>query len=127
MAPAAYHDGVLYIAINNGAQLAFSNVLAVDATDGTVLWQATHHGGLSFGAPTYAGGIIYTGDSFGASGAELLAYRANNGDLLWSVPLPDGRGGGLSVVNGMLYVGQGYHFNRPGSAPLPGSITAYGL
>ena len=34
MAPAAYHDGVLYIAINNGAQLAFSEERARCGRDG---------------------------------------------------------------------------------------------
>ncbi|MBW1756289.1 MAG: PQQ-binding-like beta-propeller repeat protein [Deltaproteobacteria bacterium] len=128
MAPAAYHDGVLYIAINHGDLFTVSSMLAVNAGDGSILWQKSHNGSRNFGAPTYAGGIIYTGDAgFLVETSTLLAYDADTGDLLWSEPMPDGRGGGLTIVNGMLYVGQGFHLNRPGSAPLPGSMTAYGL
>ena len=129
MAPAAYHDGVLYIAINHGDMILVSSLLAVNAADGSILWQTSHRGSRSFGAPTYAGGIVYTGDSGFLIEVVpmLLAYDADTGDLLWSEPVPEGRGGGVSVVDGMLYVGQGFHLNRPSEAPLPGSIAAYGL
>ena len=128
MAPAAYHDGVLYIAINHGDNFSLSSMLAVDASNGDVLWQKSHQGSRSFGGPAYAGGIIYTGDSgFGLGLATLLAYDADTGDLLWSELLPNGRGGGLTVVDCMLYVGEGFHLNCPDCEPVLGSITAFGL
>jgi hypothetical protein len=41
--------------------------------------------------------------------------------------LPQGRGGGFSLVDGMLFTGYGFHFSERRREPLMGGLIAYSL
>jgi len=131
MAPAALHDGTLYVASNNGADNTSNYTFALDASTGDRLWQVSTFGTRGFGAPTYAGGVVYGGDSGTSEGgtvpdaSTMYAFDAADGSELWSEQLPGGRGGGITVVDGTLLVGHGYHFQVPSAMPVVGGLRAY--
>lgn len=69
-------------------------VVAVDASDGRVVWTAGV-GGLGYTTPAVSEGTVFAGGFDG----RLRAFRASDGDELWSTPV-DGRILGAPVVIG---------------------------
>jgi hypothetical protein len=120
MAPAAYHDGVIYVVSNNGTRN--STAFALRATDGGTIWD-TDLTDPTFGGPAIGNGVLYVGDQAG----NMWALNAMNGDELWKQRLPQGRGGGFSLVDGMLFTGYGFHFSESRREPLMGGLIAYSL
>ena len=108
------HDGVLYLTPNIGAEDEInvggsSKAMAVDATDGTVLWE--HEiSGLNFSAVTHVDGLMVFGDTTGM----LHAYDAASGEEHWSLAAPGPVGGGITVVGDTALVGWGFWvFQKP--------------
>ncbi|MGB5810371.1 MAG: PQQ-binding-like beta-propeller repeat protein [Polyangiales bacterium] len=140
MTAAAYHDGRIYVA-NNIWPSFFdpedffvpvfedpentSELLALDATDGSVLWRMP---ALSptLGGISYANGIVYTADSL----ARLRAHDARNGAVLWSDRVSERMASGQVVSNGLLFVTHGFTFfgtSRPDLPGYVGGLRVYGL
>jgi polyvinyl alcohol dehydrogenase (cytochrome) len=129
MASAAYHDGVIYVASNDGtsgriagpaAGPAEQTTFALDAEDGDVLWETTL-APATFGAVSYANGVVYVPTIDGA----LHALDAENGDVLFEQTKGTSAAGGPTVANGMLFVAQGWAWIPSGN--IEGSMTAYAL
>lgn len=120
MAPAAYHDGVIYVVSNNDT--ISSTAFALKASDGTTIWEASVTD-PTFGGPAYGNGVLYVGDQAGA----VWALDAKDGSELWTERLPQGRGGGFSLVDGMLFTGYGFHFSESRREPLTGGLRAWSL
>jgi polyvinyl alcohol dehydrogenase (cytochrome) len=120
MAPAAYHDGVIYVVSNNGT--SSSTAFALAATSGAILWE-TNLTDPTFGGPALGNGVLYVGDQAG----NAWALDAASGGKLWETRLPAGRGGGFSLVDGMLFTGYGFHFSESRQEPLMGGLLAYSL
>lgn len=103
----AYADGVLYVGSNVGdegnAPTGETEVLALDADDGTVLWRHTLDGAL-YAPITYVPGVVLTGTTLG----QMVALDADTGELLWQHEAPDQVGSGPSVVDGTVYWGYGF-------------------
>jgi polyvinyl alcohol dehydrogenase (cytochrome) len=118
MAPAAYHDGVIYVISNNNTSNA--TVFALKAMDGAILWEEDLTD-PAFGAPTIANGVLYVGDQAG----NMWARDAASGMQLWTARAPQGRGGGFSVVDGMVFTGYGFHFSESRREPLMGGLLAF--
>jgi hypothetical protein len=119
MAPAAYHDGVIYVISNNNT--ANATVFALDAANkGAVLWEEDLTD-PAFGAPTYANGVLYVGDQAG----NMWARDAKTGAELWKQRAPQGRGGGFAVVDGMVFTGYGFHFSESRKEPLMGGLLGF--
>ena len=93
-------------------------VYAVNATSGSVLWEAPMVGGGDIiGSLTWANGLVYAG-----GGGIVEAIDAANGSVLWSAPLPAGQSTVTEPVveNGMLFVASGDYGTN-------GQLTAYAL
>jgi polyvinyl alcohol dehydrogenase (cytochrome) len=119
MAPAAYHDGVIYVVSNNGT--ASSTAFALSAANmGEILWEENLTD-PTFGGPAYGNGVLYVGDQAG----NVWALNAMTGAKLWNTRLPQGRGGGFSLVDGMLFTGYGFHFSESAREPLMGGLIAF--
>ena len=131
MVTAAVHDGVIYVNSNKwlvfgiftGTQspLDTSSTFALDARDGTVLWERPMPAPM-FGALTYANGVVYHGTIDGT----VHALSAADGTELWSHKPGGDIAGGFSVAGGSLYVSHGFWFFAPPATPT-GGLVAYGL
>jgi outer membrane protein assembly factor BamB/lysophospholipase L1-like esterase len=131
MVTAAVHDGVVYVNSNKwkvfgifsgtNSPLDTSATFALDARDGTILWQRDMPAPM-FGAMTYADGVVYQGTIDGT----VHALSARDGTELWSDAPGGGVAGGFSVVDGTLYVGHGFWFFAPPATP-DGGFTAYAV
>jgi polyvinyl alcohol dehydrogenase (cytochrome) len=121
MAPAAVADGMIYVVSNNGT--SNSTAFGLNAADGKIVWR---HDVVdpTFGGPAYGNGVLFVGDQAG----NILALDAKTGKELWKpARLPAGRGGGFSLVDGMLFTGYGFHFSESRREPLMGGLLAYSL
>jgi polyvinyl alcohol dehydrogenase (cytochrome) len=120
IAPAAFANGLIYVISNNDTRN--STLFALKATDGVPLWDEDLTD-PTFGAPAVANGIVYVGDQAG----NMWARDAMSGASLWTARLPQGRGGGFSLVDGVLFTGYGFHFSESRREPLMGGLIAYSL
>jgi outer membrane protein assembly factor BamB len=120
MAPAAYHNGVVYVVSNNDTRS--STAFALEAKTGRTLWD-TDLTDPTFGGPAYGNGVLYVGDQAG----NVWALDAAGGDELWETRLPAPRGGGFSLVDGVLLTGYGFHFSESRREPLSGGLIAFSL
>jgi len=114
--PATVADGVVYVVSNNST---ISSTLFAMTVDGKSLWNVPFSD-PTFGGSAYGNGVLYTVDS----GGSFRAVNAKTGDVLWTTRLPSGSGGGISLVNGTLFVGYGYHFSQSADEPLKGGLMA---
>jgi polyvinyl alcohol dehydrogenase (cytochrome) len=131
MVTAAVHDGVVYVNSNKwvaygifsgvNSPLDTSATFALDARDGTILWQRPMPAPM-FGAMSSANGVVYQGTIDGTA----HALSAADGTELWSDQPGGGIAGGFSIVGGTLYVGHGFWFFSPPASP-DGGFVAYSL
>jgi len=132
MVTAAVSDGVIYVNSNKWQAFGFvttgmhspldtSSTFALDARDGTVLWETPMPAPM-FGALSVANGVVYHGTIEGT----VHALSAKDGTELWHDKPGGDIGSGFSVTGGTLYVGRGvWFFTQP---PMPnGGLVAYGL
>lgn len=94
------HD-VLFLTSNRGGQAA--DLVALDSGNGNELWRVDT-GGASVGPVTWANGLIYVADNTG----RFSAYRATEGERLWSWNVDVQAAGSITVVDGMVYGGWGW-------------------
>jgi polyvinyl alcohol dehydrogenase (cytochrome) len=128
MVTAAVHDGAIFVASNLwttyddfGDQRNTSIAFGLDAATGVTRWQ-TPLSSPSFGAVTWASGVVYVGTVDGT----FHALAADDGRALWSDPSLRPIGGGASIAAGRLLVPHGFVFlSAPGEAK--GGVVAYGV
>ncbi|MET0385176.1 MAG: PQQ-binding-like beta-propeller repeat protein [Polyangiales bacterium] len=120
MAPAAYQNGVIYVISNNDTRN--STAFALDAKTGTPKWE-TDLTDPTFGGPAIGNGVLYVGDQAG----NMWALDASSGSELWKSRVPAGRGGGFTLVDGLLLTGYGFHFSESRREPLMGGLMAFSL
>jgi outer membrane protein assembly factor BamB/lysophospholipase L1-like esterase len=132
MVTAAVHDGVIYVNSNRWRAFGFvttgrhspldtSSTFALDARDGTILWETPMPAPM-FGAVTVANGVVFHATIDGT----VHALSAEDGTELWSDKPGGDMAGGFSVVGGSLYAGRGFWFFTQPPAP-NGGLVAYGL
>ena len=128
MTTAAYHDGALYLSSNQWTNLVDfhatgnrSTTFAVDAATGDILWQRPLPS-PTFGAMTYANGVVIQPTVAGT----VHALDAATGAVLWSDAPGGDLGGGISVVDGKVFVPHGFWFFAASANPA-GGLVAYGL
>jgi polyvinyl alcohol dehydrogenase (cytochrome) len=93
------------------------NITALDAATGEKLWQTpAPDKGSNFGPVT----VVGTGNDrlvfAGTNRNFVRAYNAADGKVLWEFDTGGGVGGGITVTDGVVYVGSGYTFLRVGKA-----------
>jgi outer membrane protein assembly factor BamB len=86
----AVSGGVLYIGSSAGVE-------AVDARNGSMLWQYKTDGGS--GAPVVSNGIVY------GAGASIFALHAKDGTVLWKQAYPSPTTNLVSIAEGVVFVG----------------------
>jgi len=74
---------------------------AFSASDGAPAWQAVQ--GPSYGATTWANGVVYNG----ALDGLLRAYDGASGSLLWAFPLGAPISSGAAIAGGDVVIGAG--------------------
>ncbi|MGB5810533.1 MAG: PQQ-binding-like beta-propeller repeat protein [Polyangiales bacterium] len=139
MAPAAYAEGTLFVATNlwpSGfdSSIAFvpdfdlpentSELIALDATDGSELWR-TPVSSPTIGGAMHANGVVYSGHTLGMA----QAFDASDGRVLWQDRVGDTLASGQVVSDGMLFVTHGFSFigiTGAGSG-FTGGLRAYAL
>ncbi len=105
----------VYAAISNHPKQG--SVSALDGVTGKILWQTkSPDNKANFGPVTVTG----KGDSrlvwAGSQGGFVRAYDARDGKIVWEFDTGASVGGGVTVVDGVAYVGSGYTFLRIGKA-----------
>jgi len=119
MTTAAVSDGVIYVNSNHGF-FQDSVTFALDAADGSVLWEQRLDAPV-FGALALSNGILY----HGAVDGTVYAFDAFDGAILWNGDAGGRIGGGLSIADGTVYVGTGFG-DPPALRPVEnGSLIAY--
>lgn len=128
MLTSVYANGVVYASSNvmadpyNYNDPANTSVtFALDATDGSIIWQ-TELPAPSFGALTMANGVLYQPTTPG----DLYAFDVADGSVIWSQGLGADLGGGVSVVDGTVFAPWGFWFFGAPANPL-GGVTAFRL
>lgn len=131
MDSAAYHDGVLYGASNDGytsiddpQPADHHEIFAMDAATGQFKWKKTMQG-PSVGGVTWANGLVFNISTDGT----VYALDADTGDQLWSDSMADIAAAGPTVAHGRLFACHGFAFFKTvtGGAKIQGGIVAYGL
>jgi polyvinyl alcohol dehydrogenase (cytochrome) len=128
MVTAAVHDGSIYVVSNRwatyddfGDPRNTSIAFGLDTATGVPRWQLPL-AAPSFGAVSWAGGVVYVGTIDGT----LHALAASDGRSLWRDPSLQPIGGGATIAAGRLLVPHGFVFlGAPGEAE--GGVTAYGV
>jgi polyvinyl alcohol dehydrogenase (cytochrome) len=135
IAPAAYAEGMVLVASNTGA--GSSRVWALDARDGTTVWESASVGSVNFGAPAVANGVLFFGGSgFSVGGpvasglgvsppGQLIAFDLLTGAELLRTTLSAGRGGGFSISEGHVLIGTGFTFFAWSDEPLNGALQVF--
>ncbi len=119
----AVADGVIYVGSNVGdpasnGPTGITEVLALDAAGGEVLWRHEMDGAI-YAPITTAPGLVYAASTSGT----MAVLDAETGAELWSHQAPDQVGGGASVVDGTVY--WGYGFSLFGSGGGKGGLYAF--
>lgn len=132
MTAAAYHDGRIYVTNNTWPSFFdpedffvpifedpanTSELIALDATNGNVVWRAAV-ASPTLGGILYANGVVYTGHAL----ALLRAYDASTGDVLWEDQVSERMASGAVVSNGQLFVTHGFTFFGTSRPDLPGYV-----
>jgi polyvinyl alcohol dehydrogenase (cytochrome) len=105
----------VYAAISNHPRQG--SVSALDGATGKILWKTpSPDSKANFGPVTVTG----KGDNrliwAGSQGGFVRAYDWRDGKILWQFDTGASVGGGVTVVDGIVYVGSGYTFLRIGKA-----------
>lgn len=124
MSTAALGNGAIYVTSNNGF-LTNGSLFALNAGDGSIVWQHNDNDPIMGGSVALANGVVYYG-TWGASGT-IHALNASDRSLLWSATLDGAVSGSISISDGILYVG--YGSGTPGDlGPAEnGGLVAYAL
>ncbi|AKB30295.1 cell surface protein [Methanosarcina siciliae T4/M] len=105
----AYKDGVLYLTTYNF--YGDGDLLALDAADGSIIWQQTIE--RTDSTPAFAYGNVYVcGGCSGFSNVQTYCFNASTGEKIWETPSLTGEDGGIggwtcsvAVADGLAYVG----------------------
>ena len=102
------------------------SVNALDGATGKILWSTkSPDNKANFGPITVTGRANNRLVWAGSVGNFVRAYDASNGKILWEFDTGGAVGGGITVVDGTVYVGSGYKFLRIGKGN--NKLYAFGL
>ena len=92
--PPLYAKGNVYIGTYSGT------MYALNATDGSVVWNYSSYNYIDFGTPAYDGAAIYYCDLVGS----MFALNATDGSLIWNEGVGSGAASAPAYANGYLYI-----------------------
>ena len=127
MSTAAIGDGVIYVASNANA-IRDGIIFALEASDGSILWQRQFDPAIIGGSMALANGVLYRGIwNFPDPKGTVVALDADDGSVLWTDALDGPLGGGFSISAGTLYIGYGSGTGGRYKGPIEGGLIAYTL
>jgi outer membrane protein assembly factor BamB len=94
----AYHHGVVFISDTSGY------VYALNATQGSLLWETKIGNDCDISSPTLSGGLLFIGTRDGAEGA-FFALNETTGAVLWKYPVGVSVTAPPSIADGMMFCG----------------------
>lgn len=136
--PLAYKDGVVYAAaLNFSAPFygegfiydpernyseATSNLVAIDASNGQIIWDTEIGAGIAGPGPVISGDLLFTGTLDGI----VRAFSLVDGSEVWSVQTSAGVNAPFAVAGDMLFVPTGTFISASAESPevLPGYFPA---
>jgi polyvinyl alcohol dehydrogenase (cytochrome) len=121
MQPATVADGKVFVVSNNST--ISSTLFTLDAATGKDALPGAALSAPTFGGSAYGNGVLYTVDSDG----NVKAFNTKDGSVVWMSRMPTGVGGGFSLVDGMLFLGYGYHFSESAREPLMGGLMGFAI
>jgi glucose dehydrogenase len=116
--PLAYKDGVVYAIAwnvpttwhasgfdyqNMGLDKATSNVVAIDAATGQIIWDTPVPTGIAGAAPTIANDLLFTGGLDGI----VRVYNIADGTLAWSWQAPAGINAPYAIAGDLVLIPAG--------------------
>jgi polyvinyl alcohol dehydrogenase (cytochrome) len=123
MSTAAVDTDTIFVASNGaGTMLRDGTIFALDMSDGSIRWQRAYSAAVMGGSMALADGVLFRGFTDGS----LVALAASDGSELWSTTLGGMVNGGVSISDGIAYVGYGSGA-PPDFAAVAGGLVAYGL
>ncbi|GIU84141.1 MAG: hypothetical protein KatS3mg008_0916 [Acidimicrobiales bacterium] len=122
-ATAAVGDGTIFVASNvadptSRTPSGESQLIALDAADGRVLWRRDLEGSV-FGSPSVAGGVVFQGTDAG----WMMAFDATSGRRIWRHKAPGGVAGGPAIVDGTVWWGYGFYIFSPAREQVGGLLA----
>ncbi|MCZ6529423.1 MAG: PQQ-binding-like beta-propeller repeat protein [Chloroflexi bacterium] len=127
MSTAAIGDGVIYVA-SNASATRDGTIFALEASDGSILWQRRFDPAIVGGSMALANGVLYRGIwNFPDPKGTVVALDADDGTVLWTDTLDRPLGGGFSISAGTLYVGYGSGTGGRYRGSIEGGLIAYTL
>ncbi|MES2626208.1 MAG: PQQ-dependent dehydrogenase, methanol/ethanol family [Pseudomonadota bacterium] len=104
---AAYDDPA-----NTVPKGSITKLIAWDPVRGEEVWNSSRPRGAAAGTLATAGGLVFTGNP---ASQELLAFRADNGEQVWSYPIQAGVSAGAITfeLDGEQYLAQVVGGNSP--------------
>ncbi|HWV23557.1 MAG TPA: PQQ-binding-like beta-propeller repeat protein, partial [Thermomicrobiales bacterium] len=133
--PAAMKDGVVYVAaLNFPAYLgklefnysegslsdATSNIVAIDASNGRVIWDVELPTGVAGPGPTISGDVLFVGSLDGI----VRAFQLETGEQVWSSQTSAGLNAPFAIAGDLLLVPAGSVIIPSGESPDP--VPGYG-
>jgi polyvinyl alcohol dehydrogenase (cytochrome) len=110
-------DGVAYTPEGSDQSITYGSWAALDPATGAILWQTPDpSGGTDPGAVSSADGVVYAASMTG----HMYALSGATGQVLWSFTGSGSSIAGPSIVDGVVYWGNGYEPNTG-----TGSTTFY--
>jgi len=94
----AYHHGIVFISDTSGY------VYALNATQGSLLWETKIGGDCDISSPTLSGGLLFIGTRDDEDGA-FFALNETTGEVLWKFPVGVSVTAPPSVADGMMFCG----------------------
>lgn len=94
-------DGVIYLVQSASTVKTIHSVWALNATDGTMLWQFHTSGQKLNSSPAVMNGVVYVGTESG----WLIALSATDGSERWRLSTGARIFASPTVLNGVVYVG----------------------
>lgn len=94
----AYHDGVVFISDTQGY------VYAINAADGTLIWETKIGNKIDISSPTLCNGLLFIGTRDWENGAFYVLDEAT-GDIIWKYNVGSSVTCPPSIANGIMFCG----------------------
>lgn len=108
----------------NGTTTTASSLAALNPATGKILWQIVDPSGGHFSGPvSSANGVVYASSTSG----HVYALNSLTGAILLDITMPAASISGITILNGVVYLGNGYTYGGLSGSSTSGTLYAYSL